>query len=375
MIVAKSLDDRNSLYNELNEKLKDEFPSALINMDFIQTGPPSKYPIMFRVSGPDMAKVKEIAVDVKDVFKEYPDITDISEDWPDNTPNIEVHIDPSKARLMGVDSYTVATDLQSKISGVTVGQYYVGNQTIPMKFKLSGNEDHNMSVLQNIPIQTGSGAYVPLSQIANISLGNEDGIIWHRNMAPTITVHGNVPPNVMADSLANEINKKLDTMRADLPAGYTIEVDGSAEQSNIALNNLKGPMPIMICLIMVILMFQLKKISLMVMALLTAPLGLIGVVLTMLLTNTPMGFMVVLGVISLSGMIIRNSIILIDQIELHRKEGQTTYDAIVSSTILRFRPIMLTALAAILGMVPLMRSAFWSPMAIAFSGGLFVATI
>ena len=164
-------------------------------------------------------------------------------------------------------------------------------------------------------------------------------------------------------------------MRADLPAGYTIEVDGSAEQSNIALNNLKGPMPIMICLIMVILMFQLKKISLMVMALLTAPLGLIGVVLTMLLTNTPMGFMVVLGVISLSGMIIRNSIILIDQIELHRKEGQTTYDAIVSSTILRFRPIMLTALAAILGMVPLMRSAFWSPMAIAFSGGLFVATI
>lgn len=375
VIVANSLEDRNSLYNELNEKLKDEFPSALINMDFIQTGPPSKYPIMFRVSGPDMDKVKEIATDVKAVFKEYPEITDIAEDWPDNTPNIEVHIDPSKARLMGVDSYTVATDLQSKISGITVGQYYVGNQTIPMKFKLSGNEDHNMSVLQNIPIQTGSGAYVPLSQIATISLGNEDGIIWHRNMAPTITVHGNVPPNVMADSLANEINEKLDTMRADLPAGYTIEVDGSAEQSNIALNNLKGPMPIMICLIMVILMFQLKKISLMIMAMLTAPLGLIGVVLTMLLTNTPMGFMVVLGVISLSGMIIRNSIILIDQIELHRKEGQTTYEAIVSSTILRFRPIMLTALAAILGMVPLMRSAFWSPMAIAFSGGLFVATI
>lgn len=375
VIVANSLEDRNELYTELRAKLNDTFPSALVNMTFLQTGPPSKYPIMFRVSGPDTAKVKDIANEVKDVFKTYPDITDISEDWPDNTPTIQVHIDPAKARLMGVDSYTVATDLQGKISGVTVGQYYVGNQTIPMKFKLSGNEEHNMSVLQNIPIQTGSGAYVPLSQIATISLGNEDGIIWRRNMEPTITVHGNVPPNVMANSLANDLNKKLDTVRANIPAGYTIEVDGSAERSNIAMDNLKGPMPIMLCLIMTILMFQLKKIPLMLMALLTAPLGLIGVVLTMLLTNTPMGFMVVLGVISLSGMIIRNSIILIDQIELHRREGQSTYEAIISSTILRFRPIMLTALAAILGMVPLMRSAFWSPMAIAFSGGLLVATI
>lgn len=375
VIVANSLDDRNSLYEELNDKLKDEFPSALINMSFIQTGPPSKYPIMFRVSGADMDTVKSIASQVEDVFKTHSEISDISEDWPDSTPNISVYIDPAKARMMGVDSYSVSLDLQGKISGVLAGEYYVGNQTIPMKFKLSGDEDHNMSVLQNIPIQTSSGTYVPLSQIATISMGSEDGIIWHRNMAPTITVHGNVPPTVMANSLANDIDKELDTLRAQIPPGYTIEVDGSAEQSNIAMDNLKGPMPIMLCFIMIILMFQLKKISLMLMALLTAPLGLIGVVITMLLTNTPMGFMVVLGVISLSGMIIRNSIILIDQIELHRKEGQGLYEAIVSSTILRFRPIMLTALAAILGMVPLMRSAFWSPMAIAFSGGLLVATI
>lgn len=375
VIVANSLEDRNSLYKELNQKLQDQFPSALINMSFIQTGPPSKYPIMFRVSGPDTKTVKQIAGQVKDIFKTYSDMTDVSEDWPDSTPNIQVHIDPAKARMMGIDSYAVSLDLQSKISGVSVGEYYVGNQTIPMKFKLGGNEDHNISVLQNIPIQTGSGAYVPLSQIATISLGSEDGIIWRRDMQPTITVHANVLPGVMANSLANDLDKKLDTVRAQMPAGYTIEVGGSAEASNTAMDNLKGPIPIMVCLIMIILMFQLKKIALMIMALLTAPLGLIGVVFTMLLTNTPMGFMVVLGVISLSGMIIRNSIILIDQIELHRREGQSTYDAIVSSTILRFRPIMLTALAAILGMVPLMRSAFWSPMAIAFSGGLLVATI
>ena len=375
VIVANSLEDRNSLYKELNQKLKDEFPSALINMSFIQTGPPAKYPIMFRVSGPDMKTVKDISGQVKDLFKTYSDMTDVSEDWPDSTPNIQVHIDPAKARMMGIDSYAVSLDLQSKISGVSVGEYYVGNQTVPMKFKLGGNEDHNMSVLQNIPIQTGSGAYVPLSQIATITMGDEDGIIWRRNMQPTITVHANVMPGVMENSLANELNEKLDTIRSQMPAGYTIEMGGSAEDSNTALDNLKGPIPIMICLIMVILMFQLKKIALMIMAILTAPLGLIGVVFTMILTNTPMGFMVVLGVISLSGMIIRNSIILIDQIELHRREGQSIHDAIVSSTILRFRPIMLTALAAILGMVPLMRSAFWSPMAIAFSGGLLVATI
>ena len=375
VIVAKSVDDRNALYNSLTKELAEKFPSSLVNIQYIQTGPPSKYPIMLRVSGPDPVKLRTIANDVKAQLAKTPDVTEVGEDWPESEPVARVTVDPVKARLMGIDSYHVALELQSKISGLKVGEYYESNRTVPIVFKLSGNAQSDLAKLKDIPIQTSSGAYVSLDQIATISMGEENGILWHRDMTPTITVHGNVPPWVMANSTEEDVYKALQPLRDSLPAGYTIQMDGAAEKSVTALDNLKVPLPAMIFVIMTVLMFQLKKIPLMIMAMLTAPLGLIGVILTMLVTRTPLSFMAVLGIIALSGMIIRNSIILIDQIEVHRKDGQSTYDAIVSSAVLRFRPIMLTAMAAILGMVPLMSSAFWSPLAIAFSGGLLVATV
>ena len=375
VIVAKNVNDRDNLYTDLTSYLNNTFPAALINPQFLQIGPASKFPVMIRVSGPDESKVKDIANHVHYVMKSTPSIYDVAFDWPDTEPVAQIHIDPNKARLLGIDSYAVSVDLQSLISGIQSGEYYEGNQTIPITFKLSGNEQHNLSALSSLPIQTKDGSYVPLSQIATISLSQEEGIIWRRNMMPTITVHGVVPPTELANEKANEVYKNLASYRKTLPIGYTIELDGSAEKSVTAMEKLFTPIPIMLFVIMTILMFQLKKIPLMIMALLTAPLGLIGVVLAMVLTRTPMGFMAVLGIIALSGMIIRNSIILLDQIEIHRKEGQTPQEAIINSAILRFRPIMLTAMAAILGMIPLMGSVFWSPLAIAFSGGLLVATV
>ena len=375
IIVTKSLEDRDALFKDLQDQLNDQYPSALINMQFVQIGPPSKYPVMLRVSGPDASEVKTIANDVKAKMQEDKDLHNIAFDWPDTEPVAQIHIDPDKARLLGINSYAVSLHLQSLLSGTKSGEYYEGNQTIPVTFRLGGNENHNLAALSSLPIQTGNGSYVPLSQIATISMSQEEGIIWHRNMMPTISIHANVGPGVLGNAKTKEIYNKLAEYRQDLPTGYTIDLDGSAEKSVTAVQKLLVPMPIMLFAIMTILMFQLKRIALMFMALFTAPLGLIGVVLALNITRTPLGFMAILGIIALSGMIIRNSIILLDQIEIHRAEGQSAREAIINSATLRFRPIMLTAIAAILGMIPLMGSVFWSPLAIAFSGGLLVATI
>ncbi len=375
IIVTKSLEDRDALFKDLQDQLNDQYPSALINMQFVQIGPPSKYPVMLRVSGPNASEVKTIANDVKAKMQEDKDLHNIAFDWPDTEPVAQIHIDPDKARLLGINSYAVSLHLQSLLSGTKSGEYYEGNQTIPVTFRLGGNENHNLAALSSLPIQTGNGSYVPLSQIATISMSQEEGIIWHRNMMPTISIHANVGPGVLGNAKTKEIYNKLAEYRQDLPTGYTIDLDGSAEKSVTAVQKLLVPMPIMLFAIMTILMFQLKRIALMFMALFTAPLGLIGVVLALNITRTPLGFMAILGIIALSGMIIRNSIILLDQIEIHRAEGQSAREAIINSATLRFRPIMLTAIAAILGMIPLMGSVFWSPLAIAFSGGLLVATI
>lgn len=375
IIVTKSLEDRDALFKDLQDQLNDQYPSALINMQFVQIGPPSKYPVMLRVSGPDASEVKTIANDVKAKMQEDKDLHNIAFDWPDTEPVAQIHIDPDKARMLGINSYAVSLHLQSLLSGTKSGEYYEGNQTIPVTFRLSDNENHNLAALSSLPIQTGNGSYVPLSQIATISMSQEEGIIWHRNMMPTISIHANVGPGVLGNAKTKEIYNKLAEYRQDLPTGYTIDLDGSAEKSVTAVQKLLMPMPIMLFAIMTILMFQLKRIALMFMALFTAPLGLIGVVLALNITRTPLGFMAILGIIALSGMIIRNSIILLDQIEIHRAEGQSAREAIINSATLRFRPIMLTAIAAILGMIPLMGSVFWSPLAIAFSGGLLVATI
>ena len=315
IIVTKSLEDRDALFKDLQDQLNDQYPSALINMQFVQIGPPSKYPVMLRVSGPYASEVKTIANDVKAKMQEDKDLHNIAFDWPDTEPVAQIHIDPDKARMLGINSYAVSLHLQSLLSGTKSGEYYEGNQTIPVTFRLSGNENHNLAALSSLPIQTGNGSYVPLSQIATISMSQEEGIIWHRNMMPTISIHANVGPGVLGNAKTKEIYNKLAEYRQDLPTGYTIDLDGSAEKSVTAVQKLLMPMPIMLFAIMTILMFQLKRIALMFMALFTAPLGLIGVVLALNITRTPLGFMAILGIIALSGMIIRNSIILLDQIE------------------------------------------------------------
>lgn len=277
--------------------------------------------------------------------------------------------------MLGIDSQTLALDLQTQLSGAAIAEFREKDKTVNIVFRMASQNRQDLAHVKDLPIHIGGGKYVPLDQIAKISYDAEEGLIWRRNLKPTITVQADVVSGMTGNDAAKQEYEKLATLRQSLPPGYSIELGGSLENSKNSSAFMLQPVPVMIVIIITLLMLQLQKIPLMLLTLLTAPLGIIGVSLAMLLTQRPIGFVAELGILALGGMIIRNSVILIDQIEQHIQAGESRWDAIIDSAVLRFRPIMLTATAAILGMVPLMPSNFWGPMAVAISGGLFGATV
>ncbi len=374
VVVTKSLEDRDSLYRDLETVYADQFPDARLNLRLIQKGPGEEYPVNLRVSGPDKAVVTAAAEQVQARMAARTDIRDPHLNWPETMPKAQVDIDWNKARLLQADTYAAAVDLQSKLSGLDVGELYDRDRTLPITFRLANGASHDLAALKSLPIHIGGGRYVPLEQLGTVTAVMEDGVLYRRDLMPTITIQARTVPDAPNESIVSDIYESVKDIRAALPYGYSIEIDGSAERSQISLAQLAEPVPYMVIAIMAILIFQLQKLRLMALAVLTAPLGIIGVVLAMLVFQQPIGFIAILGIIALSGMIIRNAIILLDQIEQHRKEGMTPYQAVVESTMLRFRPIMLTALTDVLGMIPLIANNFWRPMSVAFIGGLFVAT-
>lgn len=277
--------------------------------------------------------------------------------------------------MLGINSHGLAQDLQTQLSGATIAEFYEQDRTVGIVFRIDAQNRKTLASIKDLPVHIGNGKFVPLEQIANISYDAEDGLIWRYDLKPTITVQADVVAGITGNDATKEIYESLKPVRESLPPGYSIDIGGASENSKTSVGFLLKTVPVMIVVIMVLLMLQLQKVSLMVLTLLTAPLGIIGVSVAMLLTMRPMGFVAELGILALSGMIIRNSVILIDQIEQHRKAGEKPWDAIINSTIVRFRPILLTAAAAILGMLPLVPSTFWGPMAVAISGGLLGATI
>ncbi len=374
VLVSKDMASRAELIKDISLKLEKDFPQVKSNIKLIQTGPPADYPVMIRISGYDVQRVKKIAGEMAAKMRQDPNLTQINFDWNEKAPVLRVSLDENKLRSLGLTNQNVAQMLYSELSGVAVTQYYKNDQNIDVVFRLAEKDRDQLSKVGNLPIYMGKAGYIPLSQIAHISYQAENGLIWRRNMQPTITVRANIKSGTANDATQRAFDSMQD-IRAKLPFGYTMAVEGALHNSNEAIGFLLQPVPIMVIIIMTLLMFQLKKISLMVLTLLTAPLGIIGVTWGMLISNTAMGFVANLGILALTGMIIRNSVILIDQINKHLAQGEKPWDAVIDSAILRFRPIMLTALAAILGMVPLMANKFWAPMAIAISSGLLVATI
>jgi multidrug efflux pump subunit AcrB len=375
VIVAKDVAARNQVNVKIDQLFAEQFPNVRGHVKLIQTGPPSSYPVMLRVSGYEHDKVRDIAKQIGDVMAATPTLSNINFDWNEKNKTMRLAVDQDKARILGIDSHTLALYLQTQLSGAAIAEFREKDKTVDIVLRMKNEDRNDLSRIKDIPIHIGSGKFVPLEQIAQISFEAEEGLIWRRDLKPTITVQADVAPGITGNDATKQVYNRIQSLRQNLPPGYSVDIAGSLEKSQESIAFLLGPVPAMIVIIITLLMLQLQKIPLMLLTVLTAPLGIIGVSLSMLLTGQSMGFVAELGILALSGMIIRNSVILIDQIEQHIKDGEAPWDAIIDSAILRFRPIMLTAAAAILGMIPLMPSSFWGPMAIAIAGGLFGATV
>lgn len=373
VVVAKDVQSREALTKKIKQELADKQPGVRCNIKNVPLGPPSDYPIMLRVSGYDVDTVKMYAQQIANRIGKDSNTENVFLNWEQKSKVMHLQLDQNKLRAMGLSGQDVAKTLYTELSGATIAEYYAADKTIGIQLRLQDSDRNDLSKVKNIPIYTGRG-YVPLEQIASVSYGAEDALIWRRNLKPTITVEGNIKSGTANDATQKAYDSIKD-IRDAMPFGYTVEVDGALENSQKALTYLLGPVPMMILIIMTLLMFQLRRVSLMILTLITAPMGIIGVSFGMLLFGKSLGFVAYLGILALGGMIIRNSVILIDQIDKHMAAGEDPWHAIIDSAVLRFRPIMLTAAAAILGMIPLMRSVFWGPMAVAIASGLLVATV
>lgn len=375
ILVARDSKVRDSLRDDTLAFIAEQYPDARAHARLITTGPPAEYPIMLRLSGKNVEDTAKFAKEAAALVSQYPGMKNVSMDWPEETPVVRLKIDQDKVRKLGGDNYSISRDLYVKLSGYKVAESYQGNQLVPISFRLEGSNAARLADLSSLPVHVGSGRYVPLGEIADISYENETSTIWRRDLHPTITIRGEAGGDKTADSVVNELyDRTLKDFREHLPDGYTLEKGGTIENSEKSVQYLAAPVPIMIFLILMILMFELDKIPLMVIAGITGPLGLIGAILSLFLTRQPMGFVSIVGMLALSGMVVRNSIILLDQIRQHLADGKKPYDAVIESAALRFRPIMLSSVTDVLGFVPLIPSPFWRPLAVSFIGGLLLAT-
>ncbi|EHU1921988.1 efflux RND transporter permease subunit [Acinetobacter baumannii] len=375
VVLASSLDDRDEIRRSLETQIKQLLPQVRTRVSLLENGPPVGYPLQYRVSGEDLNLVRKEAQQVARVISENPNTTNVHLDWGEPSKIISIQIDQDRARQMGVSSLDLANFLNASITGSTIEQYREKRELIEIRLRGDKAERVEVASLVSLAVPTANGTTVPLAQIAKIEYKFEDGLIWHRNRLPTITVRADIRTNLQPATVVGELAESMDKLRAELPSGYLIEVGGTVEESARGQSSVNAGMPLFLAVVMTLLMIQLKSLSRATIVFLTAPLGLIGVVLFLLLFNKPFGFVAMLGTIALSGMIMRNSLILIDQIEQDRQAGHPTWEAIIDATVRRFRPIILTALAAVLAMIPLSRSIFFGPMAVAIMGGLIVATL
>jgi len=383
VIVTKGLKERE----QVKERLETAFDSAdgawshlRLRVVRLENGPPVGYPVQFRVLGEDLVALRDNAEGIAAVMRAHPNLRNVNFDWNDRVKSVRVEIDQSRARALGVSSQDVALTLQGWLVGATVTQFRENDQLIDVVWRADGGrqgdaDPRTLSRLPDLDLVTAGGRHVPLAQVARLVPVLEEGLIWRRDRLPAITVRADAAGAMQPQAISAQIDQQLIELRAKLPPGFRIELGGSTEESAKGENSIKAVVPLMIVGVITLLMMQLQSISRTFLVLLTAPLGLIGVTLALLVFQVPYGFVANLGVIALMGMILRNSVILVDQIEQDEQAGKSEWEAIVGSTVRRFRPIVLTAGAAILAMIPLTRQVFWGPMAVAIMGGLIVATV
>lgn len=374
VVLASSIEERERLRSWLIQVMRDEFPTLRSRVSRLENGPPVGYPVQFRVSGEHIDEVRALARQVADKVRENPHVANVHLDWEEPSKVVILNIDQDRARALGVNTAELSRFLQGSLSGTSVSQYREDNELIEILQRGTPEERKALSQLPSLAVPTDSGRSVALSQVATLEYGFEEGIIWHRNRLPTVTVRADVYGKEQPASLVMQISPTLDPIRAELPSGYLLEVGGTVEDSARGQKSVNAGIPLFIVVVLTLLMLQLRSFSRSAMVFLTAPLGLIGVTMFLLLFRQPFGFVAMLGTIALAGMIMRNSVILVDQIEQDISHGLGRWQAIIEATVRRFRPIVLTALAAVLAMIPLSRSVFFGPMAVAIMGGLIVAT-
>jgi len=374
LILTENVEARNRVYAKLQKELESNFPGVRGRALKTPLGPPVAYPVIFRVSGPDIAKLKEIGDQVAAVLRKNPKTVEVNTDWGDRTPALQIEVDQDRARALGVTSLAVARSLGGAVSGATIGQFRERDRLIDVVLRGPAAERIAVSQVEDLQIPTASGRTVPLAQVASVKQVMEEPIIRRYSRVPTLSVRSDIVEGVQAPDVSAGIDPQLNDIRAKLPPGYRIEAGGAYEENTKAQSSIGAGVPLMIFVWLLLLMLQLQSFSLAGMVLLTAPFGIVGVAVGLLMFRMPFGFVAMLGVIALMGIIMRNTIILIDQIKQDMATGTDPWIAAREAAVRRFRPITLTAAAAVLAMIPLTRSVLWGPMAVAIMAGLIIAT-
>ena len=375
VILSKDLQMREALRTDLLALFERDFPSLRASVLRLENGPPVGFPVQFRVNGNDFPKIREIAHQIADVMRTNANLTNVQLNWEEPSKVMKISVDQAKARLLGVSSVDIANILNGAMSELYITEFREGVERIDLVVRGPALERDKLSRLPNLMFSTSSGSSVPLSQFATISSEFEPGVIWHRDREPSIIVRANLHGGIQAPVVSAQVEAKLADVKANLPLGISIETGGAVEESAKGGASVAKGAPLFLVAVLTLLILQLQSFSRVFLVMLTAPLGIIGVTIALLAFDKPFGFVAMLGTIALSGMIMRNSLILVDQIDQDRASGIVPWQAVVESTIRRFRPIVLTAAAAILAMIPLTRSVFFGPMAVAIMGGLAVATL
>lgn len=375
LVMANDEPARERLIVKLRGILAEDFPAIRAKVDRLFLGPPTGWPVQIRVVGPDRTEVRRIADEVKAVYSAHPLLSAVHDDWLEPVPAMRLVVDQDRARALGVTSQRLRQMLQATMSGAPLADVRAGEETISIVAREPEESRSLLTAVNSVYIPTDNGAFVPLSQVARVVPVLEQGIEWRRDRLPSITVRATLPDGVQSNEVVSEIFGQLQPLRDGLAPGYKIEVQGGAEDSAESQASIAAKAPIMLLVIVVLLMIQLQHFGKAMLVLATGPLGIIGAAAALLISGAPFGFVAILGVIALLGIIIRNSIILIDQIDQDIAAGMERSEAIIGSAIRRFRPIVLTALTAVLALIPISRGVFWGPLAYAMMGGILVATV
>jgi multidrug efflux pump len=375
VLLPKDAPTRELLRHKVPEILAAEFPEVRGRVKLLPNGPPVPYPVQFRIVGDDVAALRHLAEEAKALMRAHPHMRGVNDNWNESIKAIRLSVDQDKARALGVSTQSIAQASRVLTSGSTIGQYREGDRTIEIVLRSPQSERRTMSALDNAYVPSASGKMIPVLQVAKPKLVWEPGVLWREGRHFAITVQGDVIDGIQGTTVSNDLWPQMQKLQTQMPQGYQVQLAGTAEESSKGQGSIFANVPLMLFITFTLLMLQLQSFSRAMLVFLTGPMGIAGVAMALLTLDRPFGFVALLGVIALMGMIMRNSVILIDQIEQDRARGMPAWDAVVGAAVRRFRPIVLTAAAAVLAMIPLTRSAFWGPMAVAIMGGLIVATL